>query len=522
MNKQENPNLPDAEHPGERTFRTLFQQHDAVMLLIEAASGQIVAGNAAALRFYGYSLATLLGMTIQEINTLTPEEVAECRQRADRLEQNGFEFPHRLASGEVRTVEVHSSPIVANDRKLLFSVIHDITKRKRLEEDRRSLESQLQHAQKLESLGVLASGLAHDFNNLLVGIYGNLDFALLESEEGSPLHAYVSDAMTAAQRAAELIDQMLAYAGKAKTGTENVNLKKLTQEMAGLLKASVSKKTTLRLHMPDDLLRTRGDPTQISQIVMNLITNAAQAIGDDGGEVSLAIEQVECDRALLSEMRPDADLPAGTYLRLQVSDTGRGMDQATLKRIFDPFYTTKAAGTGLGLAAVHGIVRSHKGAIKVESELGQGTCFTVLFPAVVPQGPERDPADPAPADWRGTGTVLVVDDEAVVREHAVEAARRLGFVVLTAEDGLGAVEVFRKHREQIVCVLLDLKMPHMDGEETFIELRRLRADLPVILCSGFTHGAATGQFAGTDLAGFLQKPYSLKKLKKQLHNVLAR
>jgi two-component system, cell cycle sensor histidine kinase and response regulator CckA len=510
-----------AEHPGERTFRTLFQEHDAVMLLIEAQSGQIVDANVAAERFYGYSLATLRTMAIQEINALSPDEVAAFRRKADRLEQNGFEFPHRLASGEVRTVEVHSSPIVANGRKLLFSVIHDITKRKQAEEDRRHLESQLQHSQKLESLGVLASGLAHDFNNLLVGIYGNLDFALLEAKSGSSLHAYVANAMTAAERAANLIDQMLAYAGKGKTGIEDVDLKTVTQEMASLLKSSVSKKTTLRLHMPDDLLPMRGDPTQISQIIMNLLTNAAQAIGEEPGDVSLQIEQVTCDRAQLAEMRPDADLPAGTYLRLRVSDTGPGMTQDALKRIFDPFYTTKATGTGLGLSAVHGIVRGHHGAISVDSEPGRGTRFTVVFPAVLQSTIPNTPA-PAPADWRGQGTVLVVDDESVVRAHAVDAVRHLGFTALTAEDGIGALDVFREHRAEIVCVLLDLKMPHMDGEETFKELRRLKADLPVILCSGFPHEAATQKFTPEDLGGFVQKPYSLETLKRELHDLLAR
>jgi CheY-like chemotaxis protein/two-component sensor histidine kinase len=313
---------------------------------------------------------------------------------------------------------------------------------------------------------------------------------------------------------------MLAYAGQGKTGREDVDLNELVREIADLLSTSVSKKTTLQFETAEDLLPIRGDPTQIRQIVMNLITNAAQAIMGKTGEITLRTEHVECDRAFLNRIRPDEELAEGTYVSLRVSDTGVGMTEATQERVFDPFFTTKTTGSGLGLSAVHGIVHSHRGAIKIESEPGKGTSFTVLFRAARRE-PKASETNPVSKTWRGSGTILVVDDEEFVRSFLSDAVKHLGLSVLTASNGVRAVEVFREHQDEIDGVILDLKMPLMDGEETFAELRRIRDDVLVILSSGFTEDASVAKFAGKGLAGFIQKPYTLAALERKLRDVLS-
>lgn len=423
--------------------------------------------------------------------------------------------------GEIRFFDTHKLPMRDAEGRIigLLGVARDVTDRNRAELQRLELEAQLQQAQKLESLGILASGIAHDFNNLLVGIYSNMDLALLESEEDSPIRTCLTEARTAAGRASDLISQMLAYAGKGTASIEEIALGELVQEMAALLKTSVVKTATISLDLAEDLPAMRGDPTQVRQIVMNLITNAAQSIGEDSGEITVKTEQVQCDRALLDEIRPDTELPMGCYLRLSISDTGSGIDEEIEQQIFDPFFTTKAEGSGLGLSAVHGIVHRHGGGIGVISEPGRGASFSVFFPAVVQPASTAD-ATSAPVDWHPSGTILVVDDEELVRSLAVRAVERFGFTALSASDGLDAIKVFREHCDEIDCILLDLRMPHMDGEETFDALRRIRNDVPVILCSGLAEEASTKELMRRGLSAFLKKPYSIGGLREKLRDVM--
>jgi len=399
----------------------------------------------------------------------------------------------------------------------------NISDRIQAEEERAALERQLLHAQKLESLGVLAGGIAHDFNNILMSIQGNADLALRNLSDGDPIRANMKEIEVASKRAAELSSQMLAYSGKGKFLIEAIDLGKLLSEMANLLDIALSKKAVLQLNIANSLPHFAGDPTQIRQILMNLITNASEAISEDNGVVTLTAGSMECDQAYLEDgfeiFSTDTRLPAGTYVYCEVTDTGCGMDSETLSKVFDPFFTTKFAGRGLGMAAVLGIVRGHKGTIKVTSEVGKGTTFRVLFP-VGTQAPESILAPSAgevpAADWQATGTVLIADDEELVCNVCKEMMRHFGFQTLEAHDGQQALQVFREHAEDIDYVLLDLTMPNLDGEQAFLEMRRLRPKVKVILMSGYSKDDLTQRFAGQGLAGFLQKPFSLGDLRQAL------
>ena len=402
----------------------------------------------------------------------------------------------------------------------LGTVLRDITERKQAEERQKNLEAKLQQAQKLESLGVLAGGIAHDFNNLLMGVLGNADIALLELPPESPARGELQNITTAALRAAELTKQMLAYSGKGKFVVEALNLSKLVEEMAHLLEVSISKNVVLKYNFPDDLPAIEADAGQIRQVVMNLILNASEAIGEKSGVVAVSTGVIEADRSYLSETYLDENPPEGDYVSLEVADTGCGMDEQTRKKIFDPFFTTKFTGRGLGLAAVLGIVRGHGGALKIYSEPQRGTTFKVLFPASQKPAEESVATSATEQQWRGSGVILVVDDEEAVRIATKRMLEKLGFTVLTAEDGRAALEVFRGRADEIVAVLLDLTMPHLDGEETFRELRRIRPDVRVILSSGYNEQETTDRFAGKGLAGFLQKPYRVRQLGRKIRQVL--
>ncbi len=373
----------------------------------------------------------------------------------------------------------------------------DITDRKKAEEERRSLEAQVQHAQKLESLGVLAGGIAHDFNNLLTGILGNVSLALTKLPPGSDLTSTLGRVERAAERAAELTNQMLAYAGKGSFVVGSVDLDSVVRELLPLLQSSVTKNAKLELDLDTAIFEVDGDRSQVEQVLMNLITNASDALEENEGIIRLRTGLVQDD--------------AGPHVLLEVSDTGSGMDEETKARMFDPFFTTKFTGRGLGLAAVQGIVRSHRGVIRVETEVGKGTRFTVLFPAGRRQKGEVEPAAVS-REVHGTGTVLVIDDEEAVRDVARAALESAGYRVLMAEDGVRGLEAFGAGGTDLVCVVVDVSMPRMNGEETFRRLRSIDPAVPILVTSGFTERDARERFSGNDVAGFIQKPFRATEL----------
>ena len=386
-----------------------------------------------------------------------------------------------------------------------------IAERKLAEEERSRLALQLMHAQKLESLGVLAGGIAHDFNNILMAIIGNADLALMRLNKESPVVENLHRIEQSAERAAGLAKQMLAYSGKGKFIVENIDLNCLLQEMQHMLEVSISRKAVLQLNLAQSIPAIEADSSQLRQIVMNLVINASEAIGDRGGVITVTTGCIYCDSSYLNDVWLNENASQGLYVFMEVSDTGCGMDSETLSRIFDPFFTTKFTGRGLGMAAVFGIVRGHKGVIKAFSEPDKGSTFRILLPAV-------DEAEQVSAphsfvkQWYGDGTVLLVDDEEEVRTIGSEMLRMLGFSVITADDGRECLDKFKNY-PSINFVLLDLTMPNMDGEQCFQELRRIDPKAMVIISSGYNEQEVTQRFAGMGLAGFIQKPYKLSDLK---------
>jgi PAS domain S-box-containing protein len=427
--------------------------------------------------------------------------------------KDGSEFPVLLSSAPMNPDDWGAG--------VIFTALN-ITDRVRAEAERRAFEEQIRQVQKLESLGLLAGGIAHDFNNLLMAILGNADLALQVLPVEISARSNLEEIVQVSRRAADLCRQMLAYSGKGRFVVEKLDLSEVVREMAHMLQVSVSKKATLHCSLVDRLPAIEADVTQVRQVVMNLITNASEALTDESGVIAVTTGCMDCDRASLSVSVLGAEASAGRYVFCEVSDTGCGMDAAMQKRIFDPFFSTKFAGRGLGLAAVLGIVRGHRGVIQVDSKPGRGSTFRVLFPAstgVAPPPAARARTDNA---WRGHGTVLLVDDEERVRSVSRRMLEAIGFHVLTAADGEMALELFRTHADAVTCVILDLTMPHMGGEEAFDELRRIRADVPIILSSGYNEQEVTQRFVGGGLAGFIQKPYAVAGLREVLRRVVGR
>ena len=367
---------------------------------------------------------------------------------------------------------------------------------------------------------MLAGGVAHDFNNLLTGILGNSSLALDNIGPSHPNRPLIEEVMKAAERAAELTRQLLAYAGKGRFVMRTLDLSELVREISSLVQTSFPKHVYLRLQLADDLPGIDADPGQLQQIVMNLVINGAEAIGSQNGSVLVRTALQDVDRQYIGTMSSAGELlRPGRYVALEVHDTGAGMDEETLSKIFDPFFSTKFAGRGLGLSAVLGIVRAHKGALKVYSKPGQGTTFKVLFPASA--GPVTNVAARVKRDLAGAGTVLIVDDEEIVRTAARHTLLRYGYGSIPAQDGEAALEAYKNSPGKVALVLLDLTMPVMSGEETLRQLQLVNPKVRVLLTSGYNEVEAVQRFAGKGLAGFIQKPYTAAALAGKVKEALA-
>ena len=406
--------------------------------------------------------------------------------------------------------------------RVLVSVA-DITAIKQAEQERRRLRETLVETQKLESLAVLAGGVAHDFNNILMGLLGYAEFALEAVPATSSAWADIGQIKRLANRAAGLAKQMLAYSGRGHFVVEPIHLEELVPDMSSLLESSCARTAVLEFDFESETHAIMADATQVRQIVMSLVVNAYEASGDTGGPIVVRTGVMDCDSAYLDASRLPEKLEEGTYVCLEVSDTGSGMDEDARARMFDPFFTTKFTGRGLGLSATLGIVRGHGGAIMVDSAPGEGTTVRVLFPAHEPPVGRAQGAEPAgPTEHVGAGTILLVDDEAPVRRVTGRLLRNRGFNVITAADGQEAVEAFRAHLDEIDCVLLDLSMPRMGGQETYRALRKTSGDVRVVLSSGYGEDDALRRFDSEGLAGFIQKPYTAEALLTMLRQVLAK
>jgi PAS domain S-box-containing protein len=430
------------------------------------------------------------------------------------LDADGRRMPCSLTAQLLRDEEGRPAHICGT--------LRDVSPRKQAEAEQRRLEEQIRSAQKLESLGVLAGGIAHDFNNLLMGVMGHAGLALMELDEGTPLHDTIKQIEVAAQRAAELCGQMLAYAGKGTLRITIVDINQVIREMSRLLAATITKRARLHLGLDDHPLPVRGDVTQIRQVVMNLICNASESIQDRSGAITVRTERVPRPShkkgLILMDNRHDGD-----YVCLEVADTGCGMDADTRARIFDPFFTTKFAGRGLGLAAVLGIVKGHGGDIELESQPGEGTTFRVYFPLhAEPHRPAApSPAREIPEPRRAGSAILVVDDERIVREVARRILERQGYRVYLAENGHEALDYMARYHGEIRAVLLDVTMPGMSGEEVLRRLRREHPQVPVVLSSGYSEEDELVNRLQGDAVRFIQKPYGRERLLEIIEHAVA-
>jgi PAS domain S-box-containing protein len=429
-------------------------------------------------------------------------------------------FPHP-AGGEDQTFSTTYVPTRAEDGAVIgfYSISSNITPRKRAEREREQLREKVLTVQRLESLAALAGGVAHDFNNLLVTVLANAELARTMLPEGHAIRAELAEVERAARRASELSRQMLAYSGKGRFRTEAIDLSETARDIAGLLHASLAPGVTLAIEAEDALPAVTADPIQIRQVMLNLLTNASEAI-EGGGSVVLRTGFVDASRADLAATYVDDDLAEGRYVYFEVADDGAGIDAAARQRLFDPFFTTKFVGRGLGLAASLGIVRAHRGAISVASEPGRGSCFRVLLPAET----RRAAVSAAPAaprrERRGSGHILVVDDEAPIRRAITRVLERGGYEVTTAENGREAVDLFAKDPARFAAVVLDLTMPVMGGTEALRRLREIAHELPVVLCSGYAEEQVRERFGNPGLATVVEKPFTMDEMLGALSSLL--
>ncbi len=498
----------------ETRYRAVVEQSGDMIFFFDVTTKRILEANVAFKNTLGYCDEDLESLTLYDLVEADRETVNRNVARVVAEEHYTLgRRPYRHKDGRIREVEVGASHLREVDHDLLCAVARDVT-------DQVRAEAALRQTQKLESLGLLAGGVAHDFNNLLTAILGNLNLAQMNLPKGSPTLAYLGNIEGTVLRAADLTRQMLTYSGKGRFLVQAVNLSQVINEMANLLAVSISKKVVLHSQIPDDLPALEADPTQIQQIVMNLVINASEAIGDAEGTITIAARAAFLDELFVSSHLPGQAVSPGPHVIFEISDTGNGMDPKTMARIFDPFFTTKVSGRGLGLSAMLGILRSHHAGINIYSEIGRGSTFRIYFPAHqavehTNEAPRHPPRSSLP-----TGMVLIVDDEPAIRATAGAMLESLGFKVLEATNGIEAVELYKARGKDIILVLLDLTMPRMDGMSAFNAIHEMNPLAKVILSSGYNRKEALQPFLGIGPAGFLKKPYQYKDLRIELEKLL--
>jgi PAS domain S-box-containing protein len=623
----------------EEQYKSLFQNNHAVMLLIDPETSHIVDANPAACTFYGFSREELAAKKITDINTLTNRQVSQKMRKAGQKKQNRFSFRHRLASGEVRDVEVYSGPIGVHGKTLLYSIIHDVTDRKRTEErlhatmsqfaalidnmcegilfedksrrialvnqpfcsmfdfaegpldlldtdfrkaiqkmsalcinpmeftrhieeiisngnivtnerilfsdgrvferdyipiffrgaylghlwqyrdvtDRQKLHDQLRHAQKMEAVGTLAGGIAHDFNNILTAIIGYANLVKLGIVSGKPLGEYVEQILASSERAASLTQSLLAFSRKQAISLRPLELNGILRRVEKLLRRLIGEDLELTTSVPAGNTMVLGDSGQIEQVLMNLATNARDAM-QDGGHLSLELSRVTLDDAF---SRVHGYGKPGPYALIAASDTGAGMEEETRERIFEPFFTTKEVGkgTGLGLAIVYSIVKQHNGYINCYSEPGKGTTFKIYLPLTQAEAQMEKTAE-LPAPMSGDETILLAEDDPEVRKLMKTVLEEFGYTVITADDGEDATQKFSENSGKIQLAVLDVIMPKKSGTEVYNDIKKIRPDIKALFASGYTAAVMLKKGILGPGMHFISKPVSPKDLLKKVREVL--
>jgi PAS domain S-box-containing protein len=511
-------------------IRNILQHSREVLFGFNLRSGRFDYLSPSCLSLTGYTVDEIEAMGPQELlQKLHPEDLEAVQRLIAQVKKNtkdrewfglvDHRFRHR--DGQYRSFSDHLQVAYSKTGHAVYlsGSVRDVSQIAGLEENLRILEKKFQDGQKMASLGLLASGIAHDFNNLMTVVLGNAELALLEC--GGSDGGVLDEVKKTALRAAELANQMLVYTGKTSLVLSSINLSSAVKEMTSLLDVSISKKVSIKYCLAEDTPLIRGDVSQIRQVAMNLITNASEAIGDRPGVIAISIRGVDLKTGELEWTIPPGGLPPGRYARLEVSDTGDGMSEETMRKIFDPLFTTKVTGRGLGLASLLNVVQRHNGAVEVKSDVGRGTIFRIYFPAEpesIGQGVEE--ACASDSEWRGYGTALVADDESAIRDITKALLERFGFRVISASDGLETVDLYTENAGEVTLLLMDLNMPRLNGLEATLRIRHINPKIPVLFMSGYPREQVMERFGHQPHTDFVRKPFQTGELLAGIRRVM--
>lgn len=510
INTQKLKEVEEALRESEERFRIFVETSFSGIVI--SSNGIIMDVNESFARMFGYSRAEMIGLT--PVETQTSESAQRVLAHIAARKEGPIEAVGLRKDGTTFPVEIVAKNTIYEGKPARLGAVNDLTEKKRSEE-------MLRQTQKMESLGLLAGGIAHDFNNLLVAILGQTSVALAKMEQGEGARPHIEKVKKAAERAASLTHQLLAYSGGGQFNIQPIQLNQLIQDNIHFFEVALPSHVRLETHLNETLPLIEADAGQMQQVLMNLVINGAEAINGKQGIVRLTTYTMQLDGSEIEYwQRTSSPLTPGPYVGLQVQDDGSGMSAELLNRIFDPFFSTKATGRGLGLAAVLGIIRGHQGGVVVTSQPGHGTCYRLIFPAlpVVPTLPEQP--SPAFSTKQHAETILVIDDEEWVREAVQDILTIEGFHVYAAADGQAGLNLFRHHQNSIHLVLLDLAMPGLSGQQTYQALRALDPQVKIVLSSGYDESDVAAMLARDPLTRFLQKPYDLAQLTQHLSFLL--
>jgi two-component system, cell cycle sensor histidine kinase and response regulator CckA len=515
--------VEDALRESEDKYRTVFENTGAATIIIDNNTN-ITLANKGIEALFGYTREEMEGN--RSWIDLVDEEYKEKIKLYHGQRRSGNEdVPKEY---EIKVVDKHGAKkdvfitvdVIPGTKSSVASLI-DITERKRAAKEKRKLEARIQQAQKFESLNVMAGSIAHNFNNILMAVLGNIELALHDLPKDSPVRSYLMESHKAGQRAAELSSMMVTYVGKNQVEMHRFDISHMISEMSDMLKATLGRNMELRISLSDAPALMNGDKASIRQAIMNLVTNAKEALGDSRGEITITTGAKSCDRDFLQQFFLEEELAEGEYAYVDITDTGCGMDKETMSKVFDPFFTTKFPGRGLGLAAVLGIVRGHQGGISFKSKPGQGARARLLFPIVgVKNADNPDIETNSSASFnKESDTILLVDDEAMILDIGKIMLENLGYKVLLASNGQEALDIFRQQSGNIRCAIIDMSMPRMDGMETFSKMKEIDDDVCVIVASGYIEDQMVGRFKDTPPKGYIQKPYQSAMLEEKLNTI---
>jgi PAS domain S-box-containing protein len=498
----------------EKRYRALFEENHEVMLLMDPESGQIVDANSAAARFYGWSYEQLTAKNISEINSLAASQLRDTARIVVQGELNKTITRHQRADGSICDVEVYSNPIEVGGQTLLYAKIYDISERIASEQEREKLHRKLVQAQKMEAFGQLAGGISHDFNNILSAVIGYTELAIDQVEKSSPLEEDLQEIYTAGKRARDLVQQILAFARQSDEEEGPVVVSSIAKEVLKLIRSSTPATIDIKHNISSNSIII-GNAIQIHQIIMNLCSNAVYAM-DDGGLLEFSLEDVK--------MSHDSSIHGSgaseRYIKMTISDTGSGIPPDIIESIYEPYFTTKplGEGTGMGLSMVHGIVMSYGGKITVTSELARGTTFGLYLPIV--NKSLKSTSSELLELPTGNEKILLVDDEVPIAKLEGQLLERLGYTVTVMTNSTETLRLFRQNPYDYDLVLTDTNMPNLSGDNLAIELMRIRPDIPVILCTGYSKKVTDDLAREIGLKAFIYKPIVKEQLATTVRAIL--